>query len=577
MKRLWLYLVCAGLAYADLPLSVSPTSVVVGKEYSIVLRDSGCAKTPAAPVLGPKEEPRFGTAPGYTFSALVASSDRCEFTYTLKVGNDASLSPVQMPLLAIVPDAVGKPPVSQRLLETVEFSAAAVQRGPIPPGVDPKGEVDLAYDILPYRVTSDNFGRRVAETYFAVEATVGNNTGYKLLLTSLFFRPTIFTGKGAILALTPNTQYGAVRSTLEREQQVGRRAITVGVTRGIIPMLAASTPLLAMGFTSEFAVATTLYGLGEKVFELVYPDKTVRQLIALDSRTFRDGMVLNSNEQKPILFFIHREIVMCAVKDPNCAKSDAAPTRDPLLANRLNFAREFNPAKVKLKLGALNLIGEKVQFANRLVVSSIDESKVGVTPPATVYTAKITADIAQGGSANIEVTGNNLNSISLSSTFGDAFKIDAPKLAADGSFATIKVNVPEDMRPGSYTVAVNSPNGTVNLIPVTVLPAKPEPVLPQIPADLPNKKAVELEITGKFLKFVAIDLADGSDTDVKLDKAKTDCSSGTCKITLKPELGFADNAVSPAKRTLKLQFTNPALDPAKSQKVTLDLVFNVKK
>ena len=77
-----------------------------------------------------------------------------------------------------------------------------------------------------------------------------------MLLSSLFFRPEIFEGSHSNLALTPKTQYGAVRSTLEREQQVGRRSIAVNIARGVIPMLSKAGALVDSMAAADFAVAT---------------------------------------------------------------------------------------------------------------------------------------------------------------------------------------------------------------------------------------------------------------------------------------------------------------------------------
>ena len=269
---------------------------------------------------------------------------------------------------------------------------------------------------------------------------------------------------------------------------------------------------------------------------------------------------------------------MCAVKDPNSAKADSDLSQNLALVNRPRLVRKFNPAKVKLKLGALNLIGEKVQFANRLIVSSVDEGKVEVQPPATLYFVKIGAETRQGGSANIEVGGyTNTITAAASSGHGDAFQIDAPKVATDGSFATIELSAPADMRLGSYTIGVTSPNGTPNLVPVTVLPELPVPDPPVITNDLRNKKPFKEEISREFSKFAGIKISDGSADDLTMEPKTPDCFSAACQFTLMPKADFAVGAASPVKRTLKLEFINPIADPANARTVTIDVLFTVKK
>ena len=48
--------------------------------------------------------------------------------------------------------------------------------------------VDIAWKVLPRRVTADNFGSRVAKLYFAVIAVVGNHSGYDLQVSSVLFQ-----------------------------------------------------------------------------------------------------------------------------------------------------------------------------------------------------------------------------------------------------------------------------------------------------------------------------------------------------------------------------------------------------
>jgi len=271
-----------------------------------------------------------------------------------------------------------------------------------------------------------------------------------MLLSSLFFKPHIFTDPNSILAITPNSQYGAVRSTLEREQQVGRRAMAVNIARGVIPMLSTAGALVDFMAAADFAVATGMYGLSEKLFEIVYPDKTVRQLIALDTRTFRVGMLLKNNDQRPILFFIHRELVMCSLKGSKCLAPKKSTT-NPITLDRLPYVKEFHPSLLKSKLGSLGLIGETVAFSNRLVVISKDESTIGVQPPATIYEIDSSKEIEQGDSATITISGINLASINVAAVGGALEKgitVSAPKLTSDKAVATIDVLIAEDTKPG---------------------------------------------------------------------------------------------------------------------------------
>ena len=54
------------------------------------------------------------------------------------------------------------------------------------------------WKILPRQQVSDSYGKKVADQYFAVELTVGNNSGYGLLIESIGFL-----AKGKTAAATP--------------------------------------------------------------------------------------------------------------------------------------------------------------------------------------------------------------------------------------------------------------------------------------------------------------------------------------------------------------------------------------
>ena len=69
----------------------------------------------------------------------------------------------------------------------IKIDVTPVEARPKPPGLDP--QVDLMWKILPRKVVHDNFGRRIAKRYYAVEAMIGNNSGYDLQIAGVGFSP----------------------------------------------------------------------------------------------------------------------------------------------------------------------------------------------------------------------------------------------------------------------------------------------------------------------------------------------------------------------------------------------------
>ena len=141
----------------------------------------------------------------------------------------------------------------------------------------PTNQVDIAWKVLPRRVVADNFGSRVAKLYYAVVAVVGNNTGYDLQVSSILFQLPESTGIDTPVPVDP---YRIVRGGLEREHMVGLRNSSINVIRGVGPMLVGGNAFVGGSLYSQ--VVDIFSNPFAKGFEMMFPDKTVPQLAALD-------------------------------------------------------------------------------------------------------------------------------------------------------------------------------------------------------------------------------------------------------------------------------------------------------
>jgi hypothetical protein len=225
-------------------------------------------------------------------------------------------------------------------------------------GLCAQSQVDLAWKVLPFATTQDAFGRRVAERFFAVEIHIGNNSGHDLLLSGFYFLPP---ASSHPQQLEPNDPYSLVRSVIEREQQIGRRALMMHVVRSFGPLLSLGGALI-----SGSAVTLVKYGSGvgifsngiEKGLDGAYPDQTLRHIGRLDANSFQDHVVLRQNEPRRLIIFISREQVQCPAKQTlGCD-------------NLLPWARQFVPAQIKARLGTLQLDGHELAYARRIRVES---------------------------------------------------------------------------------------------------------------------------------------------------------------------------------------------------------------
>lgn len=209
-------------------------------------------------------------------------------------------------------------------------------------------QVDLAWKVLPRRVTADNFGARVAKLYFAVVAVVGNNSGHDLEVVSLHFQLPAKTG---ISSPVPSDPYRIVRGTLEREHLIGLRNTTVNVIKALGPLLAGGSGFVA---GAAFPKAIDLFSNPfEKGIEQVFPDRTLNQMVALDNQTMRDTALIPDNTQQLLLVFISRDLLVTA-------------TNRNQISSR--FKAEFEPQYVMRELGELVLTGRRIEYIDRVKI-----------------------------------------------------------------------------------------------------------------------------------------------------------------------------------------------------------------
>ena len=253
----------------------------------------------------------------------------------------------------------------------------------------PSAGVDIAWKILPRRVVTDNFGSRVAKLYFAVQAVVGNNSGYDLQISSIYFRLPAAAGLSAPI---PTDPYHIVRGTLDREHEVGIRNTSINVIKAVGPVFAGGAVFFA-GSTAASLNHGLLYSRivnlftnpFEKGFEIAFPDKSLSQMVALDNQALRDSALISNDSQQSLLVFVSRDVLLPA-------KNGGASDRRRAL--RRGIRADFDPIQVMRELGEMVLVGKSVQYVNRIQVTAGAEKNpaqnraaAGVAPCAPRLTA----------------------------------------------------------------------------------------------------------------------------------------------------------------------------------------------
>lgn len=523
--------------------TISPKTVVRGKDYNVVIRPRSDCKVPRQ-----LENVHVDLDNVSGFNVSMEGGNGCFLRFNLSVANDAPLGEFNVPLVKRVKGE------QKRNFEVLTLHVSSVAPGPIPPGLHE--QVDILWKVLPRHVTSHSFGRVFTDLHFAIEVVIGNDSGYDLQIAAIGFEPPV-----PLDAPIPTDAYNITRATLEREQQTGRRALIVNSIKALGPILTGS----AVFFKSTGASSTWNGSVGvfsnplEKGFELVYPDKTVRQLIALDNRSLRDSVIVPNNISQRILVFISREWVECrkgdtvtkkgvtASKGDRVSSCKSAPTADPRYA-RLPHSRDFDPQLVMRRLGKLVIVGRKIEYLNRVRVVSTPQPIV--SPPPVVRSSS-ELSIAQGKSnQEFTLTGNALRGAAVSVEAGSRLKIFDVEPSADGAVLRFKATAPDDCKPQKYKLYVNTSAGQETLE-IEVTAEAPKPKTGPDPAFLTqgdSKK--EVVFKGEFLKDAKAEiLGEGGEKITGADKAEGggagDRQTLTLTLTVAP-------ATEPKKYEIKL-------------------------
>jgi hypothetical protein len=276
--------------------------------------------------------------------------------------------------------AHAQPPPHPVLQELLPFRiTSAASPGPaIPPNAP---QVDVAWKVLSKNVVSDSFGARIAKMYYGIVVYLGNNAGYDLQLAGVYFK--LPAGAG-VTAPLPTDSYRTVRSSLQREQLIGVRNTSVNLVRALGPILTGVLPFFdgstAAARNHKYNFQTFLNVLSnpfERMLELVLPDLTVNQLVALDNQALRDGAVISNNSSTPLLVFVDKGTLApldpldpgpgsaaCAPNDWNCDYMRTRYKNRRYLRSR--FKSDHDPLQVMQALGELTLIGKYVAYSDRV-------------------------------------------------------------------------------------------------------------------------------------------------------------------------------------------------------------------
>lgn len=440
----------------------------------------------------------FIAAAGLSFSAKPAAG-QCALTTTLSIDPNAPPGNYKIVLM----DANGKP------VGSTDFAVLETTAGPIPSGLAP--QVDVLWEVLSQKVCNDVFGKRVARNFYCIEVKIGNNTGHPLQLAGIGFAQHLDQLPGHPQTILANTSYASTRAVLLRESVLSPRNIFYHGVQATGLVMAGFIPYFhAANATAHYATAVAIVtGPLLQAINIVGPDRVVSQLNNLDDESFRDNQIIPNNTQVRTIVFIEKLALSELLDDlpkrfPTLfdadGTKDGGPAKGARVAGKnsggsaqpgMNATRtrmldktqrnseqrdttpifkfrtgDFSPLLVKLALGDLVVIGDEIQYLQRVQVqgaASGGASSLSVVPSRLDFgsqslgsaTKAQVVTVTNSGSSAISglttnLSGTHQQDFSKTSTCSDSGTLEA------GASCTISVTfTPGDQqaRAGTLTVA----------------------------------------------------------------------------------------------------------------------------
>jgi hypothetical protein len=231
----------------------------------------------------------------------------------------------------------------------------------------------------------------------------------------------------------PVSSYRMSRGSVEHGQFWGRRNLLLNFVKAAGPFLTGFTPFFhVLNHRTNFSQGINIFSDPfEKGIELVFPDETVRQLQRLDEQMLRDGLTVLNNQQIRTRAFIPKNLLGLEGK----LKDDWAT--------------------VTQALGTLILVGDKIQYINRIQVTAVPSTEV--KPPPTIQNIEKIFLIGQDPTP-ITITGQNLEQIQVTSNDSAV----TPSLKPISSTtAELTIALSAGVKPGPKTLVFDSPTGSV--------------------------------------------------------------------------------------------------------------------
>jgi hypothetical protein len=386
---------------------------------------------------------------------------------------------------------------------TLSITDAAA--GPIPPGLAP--QVDVLWQVMTFQDCSDAYGKRVASAMYCIQVKIGNNSGYPLQIAGLGFSRKLdaLNTIGIPYVTISNNSYTSTRAVMVHEQSVSVRNVAYNILQASGIIMAASVPFFNRQNPKKnfLTLSSIVNGPLLQAYGLILPDPIVRQLGNLDDQSFRDNVVIPNNAHlPPVVVFVEQAAVTPLLEElrmelKNAAAktqqrgdltedqkkldagllgkmdSDASTTarnsKRPLGFKRIFYGKE-SPLLVKLALGDLVIVGDMIEYRQRIqVLSSSSPGGVAVSISPTNPSVQVSSTVQFKSTVTGTSTTTVTWSVKCAATGSACGAIDqasglytAPDTPPTPSTVTVTATSVADTTKSASTTATITPALTLN-------------------------------------------------------------------------------------------------------------------
>ena len=301
----------------------------------------------------------------------------------------------------------------KKLVASSELAVLDSSAGPIPPGLTP--QVDVMWEVMSEDNCKDVFGRRIGQSEYCIQLVIGNNSGYPIQISGIGFSSSLdalFHGMPDIA--TSNSSYMSTRAILLEQNVTSVRNIIYNSLQAAGVLMAGFTPYFGtmhpptkghptgtvnnarLNWTTAASIVS---GPVLSAFNIVAPNAVINQLKDLDDQSFRDNKIIANNSQAQITVFVEKmaltdplralyirlagsgttckggktsDIAKAQLDQVNCDfQNTIKNSKNPdQYFPFMNAKGKLKPSLVKLALGKVVIVGNQIEYLQRVQIQS---------------------------------------------------------------------------------------------------------------------------------------------------------------------------------------------------------------